>query len=112
MRSAKSLSDKVDVGAIIVPVRDMDQPAIDTYCAKGFETVPNFVIHVYKIRRGSYQNIKVYIYFDRGTCRLTDCFVTNSKGELLPIADTNIEVILDETKEDKIENTSLVGFDF
>lgn len=112
LRSAKSLSDKVDVGAIIVPVRELDQPVIDTYCAKGFETVPNFVIHVYKIRRGSYQNIKVFIYFDRSTCRVSDCFVTDSKGTMLPIADTNIEVFLDATKEDKIENTSLADFEF
>jgi len=112
LRSAKSLSDKVDVGAIIVPVREMDQPVIDAYCAKGFETVPNFVIHVYKIRRGSYQNIKVYIYFDRGTCRVYDCFVTNNKGEMLPIADTNIETYLDKTKAEKIEDSSLVGFEF
>lgn len=112
LRSAKSLSDKIDVGSILMPVREMDQPAIDAYCAKGFETVPNFVIHVYKIRRGSYQNIKVFVYFDRSTGRITDCFVTDKSGQLLPIADTNIEVILDQTKEDKIENTSLVGFDF
>lgn len=112
LRSAKSLSDKIDVGAILMPVREMDQPAIDAYCAKGFETVPNFVIHVYKIRRGSYQNIKVFIYFDRSTGRVTDTFVTDRNGELLPIADTNIEIILDQTKEEKIENTSLAGFDF
>ena len=112
LRSAKSLSDKIDVGSILMPVREMDQPVIDSYCAKGFELVPNFVIHVYKIRRGSYQNIKVYIYFDRSTCRVYDTFVTNSKGELLPIADTNIEVMLDETKEDKFENAFPADFDF
>ena len=112
LRSAKSLSDKIDVGAILMPVRDMDQSVIDTYCAKGFETIPNFVIHVYKIRRGSYQNIKVFFKFDRSTCRVTDCFVTDKDGTLLPIADTNIEVLLDKTREDKIENTSLVDIDF
>ena len=112
LRSAKSLSDKIDVGSILMPVRDMDKPAIDAYCAKGFELVPNFVIHVYKIRRGSYQNIKVYIYFDRGTCRITDCFVTDREGQILPIQDTAIEVLWDQTKEEKIENTSLAEVDF
>ena len=112
LRSAKSLSDKIDVGAILMPVREMDQPVVDSYCAKGFETVPNFVIHVYKIRRGSYQNIKVFFYFDRSTGRVTDCFVCNNKNELLPIADTNIEVMLDETKEDKFENAFPADFDF
>ena len=116
LRSAKSLSDKIDVGSILMPVRDMDKATIDQYCAKGFETVPNFVVHVYKIRRGSYQNIKVFFYFDRSTCRVTDCFVTDKEGKFLQIADTNIEVMLDNTKVDKIENTafaeSLADVDF
>ena len=111
LRSAKSLSDKIDVGSILMPVREMDQPVIDAYCAKGFELVPNFVIHVYKIRRGSYQNIKVFIYFDRSTGRVYDTFVTNGKGEILPIADTNVEVMLDQTKAEKLED-SLADLDF
>jgi len=98
LRSAKSLSDKIDVGTIMMPVREIDQDIINSYCAKGFEVIPNFVVSVYKIRRGTYQNIKVYVNFDRNTCRMTDCFVTDAKGVILPIADTNIEMILDDTK--------------
>lgn len=116
LRSAKSIADKVDAGYILMPVREIDQPVIDTYCAKGFELAPNFVISVYKVRAGSYQNIKVYVYFDRGTCQLTDCFVTNAQGVILPIEDTNIDIVLDDTKEEKFEDayrgSSDFGFDF
>ena len=104
LRSAKSLSDKVDVGSILMPVREVDRPVIAQYAQKGFEIEPNFVISVYKIRRGSYQNIKVYIYFDRSTCRIEDCFVTDKNGAILPVQDTNVDVMLDKTTEDKIEN--------
>ena len=104
LRSAKSIADKVDVGSIMMPVREVDQPIIDSYCAKGFELAPNFVLNVYKVRAGSYQNIKLYVYFDRATCQITDCFVTDNKGTILPVADTNIEVLLDETKEEKFED--------
>ena len=110
LRSAKSLSDKVDVGTIMMPVREIDQPVIESYCAKGFEIVPNFVLSIYKIRRGSYQNIKVYVNFDRATCRMTDCFVTDAKGVLLPVADTNIEIVLDDTKEERFENAYVLDF--
>lgn len=110
LRSAKSLSDKVDVGSIMMPVREIDQPVIESYSAKGFEIIPNFVISVYKIRRGSYQNIKVYVNFDRSTCRMTDCFVTDSKGVLLPVADTNVEIVLDDTKEERFENAYVLDF--
>ena len=104
LRSAKSLADKVDVGCILMPVRELDQPIIDSYCARGFELAPNFVINIYKVRAGSYQNIKLYGYFDRSVCQWTDCFVTDSKGVILPIEDTNIELLLDNTKEEKFEN--------
>lgn len=100
LRSAKSIADKVDAGMILMPTREPDIPIIDSYCARGFDLRPNFVIHVYKVRAGSYQNIKVYVYFDRGTCQMTDCFVTDQDGNILPIKDTYIERVLDDTKTD------------
>ena len=103
LRSAKSIADKVDVGSILMPVREQDNEVINIYCAKGFELTPNFVFTVYKVRAGSYQNIKVYIYFDRSTCQMHDCFVTNSQNEILPVADTNIEMVLDNTREKTFE---------
>ena len=98
LRSAKSIADKVDAGLILMPVREADQPVIDTYCARGFELAPNFVITVYKVRAGSYQNIKVYVYFDRATCQMFDCFVTDRDGAILPIEDTNVDLVLDDTR--------------
>ena len=118
LRSAKSLADKVDVGCILMPVRELDQPIIDSYCARGFELAPNFVINIYKVRAGSYQNIKLYGYFDRSTCQWTDCFVTDNKGIILPIEDTSVELLLDQTKEENFENAYTgasdddVDFDF
>lgn len=116
LRSAKSIADKVDVGAILMPVREQDSRAIQDYCSKGFELQPNFVMNIYKVRAGSYQNIKVYVNFDRSTCQMHDCFITDANGEFLSVVDTNIEIILDSTKEEKFE-TAYTGntksnFDF
>ena len=116
LRSAKALADKIDIGSIMLPVRELDEPIINEYLAhKGFQLRPNFVISVYKIRRGQYQNIKIYIYYDRGTCRVYDTFVTDAKGVMLPIASTNVEIILNKTAEANLENsvyTSQFGFDY
>lgn len=128
LRGAKSLADKTDCAAILLPVREMDNQVIETYCAKGFEIKPNFVLHVYKIRRGTYQNIRVYVYFDRGTCRMYDCFVTDSNGVMLPVeptyvkigdkvsfkkSDAALESVLDATSQDKLEDVySNIDFDF
>lgn len=128
LRGAKSLADKTDCAAILLPVREMDNPVVETYCAKGFEIKPNFVLHVYKIRRGTYQNIRVYVYFDRGTCRMHDCFVTDSNGVMLPVeptyvkvgdrikrkkADDTLESVLDATSQDKLEDVyNNIDFEF
>ena len=111
LRSAKSLADKVDCGSILVPVREKDRAVIETYCSKGFELEPNFVMHIYKVRAGSYQNIKLYFYFDRATCGFYDCFVTNQNNQLLDIEGTDIEITLDNTV-DASEETNLDDFEF
>lgn len=103
LRSAKSIADKVDVGSILMPVREQDNAAIQAFASKGFELTPNFVMSVYKVRAGSYQNIKVYMYFDRATCQMHDCFVTDGSGAIISVTDTNIEIMLDETKENTFE---------
>lgn len=108
LRSAKSLSDKVDVGSIMLPVREMDKPVIESYCNKGFEVEPNFVLSIYKVRRGSYQNIKVYVNFDRSTCRMTDCFVTDVNGLLLPVKSANVQLCLADTATDTFESSGFV----
>jgi replicative DNA helicase len=111
LRSAKSLADKVDCGLIIVPVRPKDQPVIDAYAQKQFKILPNFVMHIYKVRAGSYQNIRLYFYFDRSTCGVYDCFVVNQKGEFLNVEDTDVELLLDDTKEGEGgDNTEDVDF--
>ncbi len=105
LRSAKSISDKCDAGWILMPVNsDTDQAVIDACCAKGFEVIPDFVLSIYKVRAGSYQNIKLWVKFDRATCQMTDCFVTNNRNELIEVEDTIIEMILDDTKETSFTN--------
>ncbi len=108
LRSAKSIADKVDVGAILMRVGEQDKEVIQTYLTKGFEIEPNFYIKVYKVRAGSYQDIKVYINFNRDTCQMCDCFVTDNNGEILNIESTNIELILDNTQQKQFA-TAYIG---
>lgn len=39
---------------------------------------PNIVMDVYKNRRGEMNNIKIFRYFDYGTCRCKDLFATDT----------------------------------
>ncbi len=100
LRSAKSIADKVDAGYILMPVREQDANVVSQYCAKGFELAPNFVFNIYKVRAGSFQNIKLYFNFDRSTCQVHDCFATDNNGTLLHIDPANVESILDDNREE------------
>lgn len=101
LRGAKSISDKADIGMILLPVREADQPLVDTYLAKGFTTQPNLVMHIYKVRKGRMNHIRLFIYFDYATCRSEDCFVVDKNGEFLNVEDTQVEVLLDETEDEE-----------
>ena len=82
-------------------MREADKSVIAAHIAKGFELEPTHVIHIYKVRRGRFNNIRLYVHFDRATCRTTDCFVTNNEGVIVDVNDTNVELILDQT----VDNT-------
>lgn len=97
LRGAKSLADQPDIGSIMLPIREEDKPIVDSYLNKGFELAPNMVIHVYKTRRTGYNNVRLYVYFDRATCRIEDCFATDNEGKMLDIENTKIEEVLDQT---------------
>ena len=109
LRSAKSIADKVDVGSILMPIREQDKPAIQDYLAKGFELKPTAVMYVYKVRAGSFQNIKVYVHFNRDICRRYDCFVVDNEGKMIQVNDTNIELMLDQTSEKEFEVAFMGG---
>ena len=58
---------------------------------------PNLVYHVYKVRRGKLNHVKLFIYFDYATLRTKDLFVTDKDYKLLDVANTSVDALLDET---------------
>ena len=103
IRSAKSIADAGDICWICYNIQDKDREVIDQYLEKGFTQEPNVKYSVYKVRRGKYYRITLYLYYDRDIVRFVDCFVTNSKGEIMNIEDTNIEVILDKCEDKELK---------
>ena len=97
LKSCKALADKVDIGAISLPLSDKDKEMIEQYKENGFTNEPNLCYHIYKNRRGKLCFIRLFVFFDGGTLRTTDCFVTNKDYELLQVSITNIEQVLDDS---------------
>lgn len=80
---SKAMKTKIDSGSIMLRPRVKEYKKAEPYMrAKGIgkQSKPNIIDHVYKTRYGTLdkENLKVWAYFDKGTCRRTDMFVTDS----------------------------------
>lgn len=81
IRGSKAIVDKADVGSIIVAVSKEDQSILNQVL--GSVDMPNLKTDIYKIRRGKGKGARIWSYFDLGTCRKTDLFVTDSEYNLI-----------------------------
>lgn len=99
IRGSKAIIDKADVGCIGTTVSS-DEIEMLLSCKIQYNIVPNQVLDVYKIRRGRYNGVRIWSYFDLGTCRLTDLFVTDPRYQ--PIKDfqtLDSQFVYQDTKE-------------
>lgn len=99
IRGAKGIADKVDAGIVVLPPSAKDLENIKAISHKGFIKEPNLVYHIYKVRRGKINHVKLWVYFDYATCRTYDLFVTDNDYKLLTVKNTDIEIILSQTEE-------------
>lgn len=78
LRGAKALADKIDVGIIGVLATPEELENVNDYLNSQQPLYrPNVVMDIYKNRRGKMCNIKIFRYFDYGTCRSTDIAATH-----------------------------------
>ena len=77
LRGAKALADKIDVGIIGVLATPEEVDNIRAILDAKHLRVPNVVMDIYKNRRGKMCNIKIFRYFDYGTCRSEDIWATH-----------------------------------
>ena len=77
LRASKSISDKIDVGYITMPITLEEVAKLEPVCQKLCMPLPTHVSDIYKNRRGRYTSVRVWHNFDLGTCRMQDLFVTD-----------------------------------
>ena len=94
LRGAKAIADKIDYGAILLPVKDEDLVKLDKIlCTNVFEQ-PTIKMSVYKNRRGRYKGIYLWCRADLGCCRVEPMFCTTYDYEMQSIDD--IKIVLEE----------------
>lgn len=108
IRGAKSIADKLDFGAVVLPVTEADKLGIESivHKVKGFLPEPNLVYHIYKNRRNKLNHVKLWVYFDYSTCRTTDLFVTDNEYNLIDVESTVINIIPEEECSVKEDTTT------
>lgn len=89
---AKSIADKIDVGMIILGVKDKDIEALNPILATKVFEKPTLKISVYKNRRGRYKGIYLWCKADLGCCRIQPMFCTGYDYELIDIDDIKITI--------------------
>lgn len=82
LAGSRSIANKCDNGLIIArPTKE----ELDFFDKENFKLskMPNRVIDVYKTRSSAWNYIRVWCYFDGGTCRNTDLFVTDNRMNVI-----------------------------
>lgn len=82
IRGSRAIIDKADIACVCARPSQEDLEHIGPYCSF---LKPNIVTDIYKVRRGRFNNVRIWSYIDLGTCRKTDLFVTNTQYELIEV---------------------------
>ena len=104
IRCSKAIADKVDIGYCVLEPTPKDLEAVQSIMnqsGKHFFQPPNLVYHIFKVRRGRINHVKLFVFFDYATLRTTDLFVTDRDYKLLDVENTDIETVLDDTEENE-----------
>ena len=92
LRGAKAIADKIDVGMIMLPVKEDDLENLDRILVNTGFKKPSLKISIYKNRRGRYKGIYLWCDADLGTCRVKPMFATTYTYELIQINNLKINV--------------------
>lgn len=125
LSGAKALANKLDVGFICMPPTKAELKKIEPIIHKMIACpVPNMCTWIYKIRRGCITRVVIWSYYDLGTMRVKDLFVTTVNFDLIDMDFTKIEHVekiieknsIKIREVDKVEteqvNTSRFKIDF
>lgn len=76
IRGAKAIADKIDCGMVTAKVNPDELVTLDKLIREE-GICPNQVSDIYKMRRGRYNDVRIWSEMDLGTCRIKDLFVTD-----------------------------------
>jgi replicative DNA helicase len=116
LAGAKAISNKVDVGMIMLPLDKKDEKIIEEIkrnnASVGFGDEPSHSITFYKNRRGEFNFVRVWLKIDLGNLRTKDLFVTDMNGNLISNITPKKVVLKPVPKQETISDSLPTSFDF
>lgn len=110
IEGSKSIVNKLDLGAIQLPLSVKDEKVVQTLMENGinFGKYPTHTVNIYKNRGGKHKMVRLFVAFNLGTLRMEDVFVTNYQNEAFSdIIPKKIEFKSDdEMKGDTVDESS------
>lgn len=110
LRGSKSLADRIDLGEIALLPTNEEIECVKKLMHNMYKVpIPNYVRHIYKVRRGKLTKIRLWQYTDLSTGRTKDLFITDNYYNLIEteVALTQIEKVIEDHSEslDEIQIT-------
>lgn len=78
LRGSKAIADKADIGCITMKVSVEEINILDKIIER-YGIQPTQVTDIYKVRRGRYNDVRIWSNMDLGTCRKKDLFITDAR---------------------------------
>lgn len=103
LRGAKSISDRIDLGGILLNATSDDIADLTTagWISKWGGLIPNQKLSIYKNRRGKYVNCYIWICADKGTCRFVPIGATTWNLEPYEVPPLPLEALARTAREEK-----------
>ena len=102
LRGAKAIADKIDLGLILLGVKEDDITKLEPILSTNIFEKPTIKISIYKNRRGRYKGVYLWCKANLGCCRITPMFCTTYDYEMVEIDD--IKIKLEEESAFEIED--------
>ena len=86
IRGSKALADKIDVGAISLPVTPEELQTLSGFLRMHNLPNPTQVTDIYKARRSRFNHVRIWSNTDLGTARTEDLFMTDVSFNIINVA--------------------------
>ena len=108
LAGGRATINKADVGAIMARPTKEELSILEPIINESYGFAPNIVTDIYKIRSGTYNQVRIWSYVDLGTLRKVDMFLTDNRLEVVEFKSHGLEYMENWEEETHVEILRLV----